>query len=116
MNFFEKRRWAKLLKGCRYDFVAEKLETALNGSFIPKELASLLDAYCSRPCLETAVELIKYDLHNQKENVEDTTFLNLFLSGSNAGREEFYKFFKKAIFSPEEKESKDLISQGEFES
>jgi hypothetical protein len=102
MNFFEKRRWTKLLKGCRYDFVAEKLGTALDGSIIPKELAVLLDSYSSKPCLETAVELIKYDFAHHKENIEDANFLKLFMVASNVGREEFYNYFKNRILSSEE--------------
>ena len=79
MTFFEKRKWAKLLRGCRYDSVVEKLGPALDGVIIPKELGTLLDRFVEKPCLETAVELIKYDLGSQKEDVGESKFLKLFV-------------------------------------
>jgi hypothetical protein len=97
MNFFEKRKWAKLLRGCRYDFVAEKLGTAFDGTMIPKELSALLDIYIEKPCLDTAVQLIKYDLGNQKENLDNARFLKLFVSASDLGREEAYAYIMNKI-------------------
>ena len=97
MNFFEKRKWAKLLRGCRYDFVAEKLGTAFDGSLIPKELSTLLDIYIEKPCLETAVQLIKYNLDNQKEDLNNASFLKLFVSASDLEREEAYAYLMNKI-------------------
>jgi len=97
MNFFEKRKWAKLLRGCRYDFVAEKLGTSFDGTIIPKELGTLLDTYMEKPCLETAVQLIKYDLDNQKEDIDNAKFLKLFVSASDLGREEAYAYLMNKI-------------------
>ena len=97
MNFFEKRKWAKLLRGCRYDFVAEKLGSAFEGTIIPKELGTLLDIYMEKPCLENAVPLIKYDLDSQHENLDNARFLNLFVLASDLGREEAYKYLMNRI-------------------
>jgi hypothetical protein len=97
MNFLEKRKWGKLLRGCRYDFAAEKLGTAFEGAIIPKELVTLLDNYMEKPCLETAVQLIKYDLNNQKDDLDNATFLKLFVLASDLGREEAYEYLMNRI-------------------
>lgn len=96
MNFFEKRRWAKLLKGCDYYGVAEKTGMAFDGSIISQELSILLDAYCSYPCLETAIGLIKFDLHENR-NPEEAKFITLFMLASDVGSEEFYHYFRNNI-------------------
>jgi hypothetical protein len=96
MNFFEKRKWAKLLRGCRYDFVAEKLGVSFNGTVIPQELGTLLDMYIAKPCFETAVQLIQYDLCN-KNDIDDASFLKLFTSASDLTRDEAYEYIRSEI-------------------
>jgi ankyrin repeat protein len=65
MNFFEyfieKRRWKKILKGCDYQLAAKVLNRQFKGSVIRNELAALLENYMTKPCLETALDLIQYN-------------------------------------------------------
>lgn len=60
MNFWERRKWNSLLKGCDYQLAGKVLIQKFKGGVIKKELASLFDAYLENPCLETAVDIIKF--------------------------------------------------------
>ncbi len=61
MNFFEKRRWKRLLNNCDYQIARTLLIKIFQDSVVPKKLAKLLENYFSNPCLETAVDLLKFD-------------------------------------------------------
>ena len=49
------------ITGCDYEYAAVELKRRLSGGVFPRELVSLLDDYCKNSCLETALDLIRFD-------------------------------------------------------
>jgi len=60
-EMFAKRYIKNRIRNCNFEFAKQSIINQFSGTAIPNELARRLDNFVKNPCVDTALELIKFD-------------------------------------------------------